>query len=412
VADTTVTFRPFGDLALDVTGSDKDVGVIGELTRSAGEYEPELVHFLRRALPDDGVVVDGGAHIGVLTLLAASLCPRGTVYAFEPAPATADYLEGNVRANGLANVVVERAVLGAVDGEVGFQFEPDYPAGSHVGDAPAVRAVRLDTWAGEHGLDRIDLVKLDLEGAEIAAIEGGARTLTDLRPIVVVECNPVALRRFTRSSYADLDRRLRDRFPLVGALGRHGRVVPVPDLDALRVLLRRRGVLDLVGLPAERLDLAVRGRLRAARARRRIGGAGDPGDEMVIDPEIDLEVGEQRVVGAPGEARAVSLEIRNRTGTKLTSDSRYHAVRVAGCLVPAAATDSPPGDLPPWDLPAPVPPGRGVAMRVGFDLPAEPGDYVLELRLVQDSYVRLDWLDPDRVARVPVRVEGRGPGGS
>ena len=184
VADKTVSFRPYPGQSFSIVGSEHDAGIVGELERSGGLYQRELTALLRRRLPPDAVVVDGGAHIGVLTMLLAALCPGGRVYAFEPVPENHAHLQRNLAANGIDNVTVEQIALYGSDGELTLIFDEAYPGGSHVGDGKCrVPSARLDTWARSRNLDRLDLVKLDVEGAEPAVLDGAEETLRRLRPM-------------------------------------------------------------------------------------------------------------------------------------------------------------------------------------------------------------------------------------
>ena len=192
MADKTVAFRPFPGQSFSLRGSDADAGIVGELERSGGLYQRDLAALLRRRLPSDAVAVDGGAHIGVISVLLASLCPDGHVYAFEPVAETAAHLEHNLAANDITNVTVERLALYRDDGEITLAFDESYPGGSHIGDGEfRVATARLDTWAQARGLDRLDLLKLDVEGAEPAVLDGAEETLRRFQPLTVVECNPV-----------------------------------------------------------------------------------------------------------------------------------------------------------------------------------------------------------------------------
>ena len=110
----------------------------------------------------------------------AGMVPRGHVYAFEASRENFDYLERNLVANGLTNVTAERVAVydGSTD-RLELSVAADNTAGSFVsatghreGDVEVVPAVTLDAGVAARGLERVDLVKLDVEGAEPRVLDG------------------------------------------------------------------------------------------------------------------------------------------------------------------------------------------------------------------------------------------------
>ncbi|MEV4178403.1 FkbM family methyltransferase [Nonomuraea sp. NPDC049709] len=160
-----------------------------------GRYEPDVLRFLRRELRAGDVVVDVGAHIGVHALAAARILRRsdGRVIAFEPASDSAAKLRATAHRNRL-RVEVVRSALGARHGTAGLYGDARYDAAdagvrSQYGDAALVEQVPVrtfDAWAEETGLSRLDVVKIDVEGAEAAVLTGMSRSLRTLRPRAVL----------------------------------------------------------------------------------------------------------------------------------------------------------------------------------------------------------------------------------
>ena len=190
-------------------GVDLELDVRDNLQRTlffTGTYEPGLVRVLRRELRAGDVVVDVGAHVGVHALGAARRLRDlggGRVVAFEPAADSARAVRAAASRNGLAVDVVE-AALGEREGAVELRGDPRYGvhdagvrsrfgAGKVVQRAPVTT---LDAWAAATGLDRLDVVKLDIEGAEILALRGARETLRRLRPrLLAVEVKDVVMAR-------------------------------------------------------------------------------------------------------------------------------------------------------------------------------------------------------------------------
>jgi FkbM family methyltransferase len=159
---------------------------------ATGTYEPALVRFLHDELHRGDVMVDVGAHIGVHALTAAARLRRlggGTVVAFEPAHDSASKLRAAAARNRLELIVVE-AALGAEPGTAELRADPaDAGVRSLHGRGARVQSVPVitfDAWAAEAQLERLDLVKLDVEGAELEALGGMAGSLGRLRPRAVV----------------------------------------------------------------------------------------------------------------------------------------------------------------------------------------------------------------------------------
>jgi FkbM family methyltransferase len=412
VADKTVAFRPFPGQEFSITGSEVCVGCVGELERSGGSYQRDLAALLQNRLSADAVVADIGAYIGVVTVLLATLCPKGHVYAFEPVAQNFVYLTGNVAANGLDNVTTQRVALLDRDGEVNFEYAPGYPGGSHVSPSGgAVPSVRFDTWAREVGLDRLDLVKLDVEGVELPVLEGAAETLRRFRPILVVECNPVALRRFGGADEGALLRGLRALFPFIGVIGPDGKVAPVASAGHLRLILGRRGVVDLVGLPALPPRDLARQRVRAvvdlSRLMVRHNRWRPPEEAFVVDARgITLRPGVTTISAAPGQMIGVPVEVTNGSRSWLSSGFPHHPVHVSYRWLDEAGART--GEGHRTGLPEPLAPGRSVQVTATVGAPPAPGRYTLALTLLQEGFAWFDDTDPGCVARLPAIIGESG----
>lgn len=163
-------------------------------------YEPFTTALLQDSLGDGAVMLDIGAHVGFFTLRAArSVGASGHVYAFEPAPGNLSVLERNVVANGYKNVSCYGQAVADRVGRVPFilaeandsnSFYP-HPLSPQRGTL-TVDCVTVDSlFAGK----RVDVVKIDAEGAEIAVLKGMTETIRrngGLR--IFVELNPFCQR--------------------------------------------------------------------------------------------------------------------------------------------------------------------------------------------------------------------------
>jgi FkbM family methyltransferase len=171
-----------------------------------GTYEPGLLRLLGDELRPGDVVLDVGAHVGVHALTAARRLRElggGRVIAFEPAPDSSAAVRAGAARNSLPVDVVQSA-LGEAEGEIELRGDPRYDqrdagvrsqfgAGGVVARAPVTT---FDAWAGRTGLDRLDVVKLDIEGAEILALRGMRESLRRLKPrLLAIEVKDVVMER-------------------------------------------------------------------------------------------------------------------------------------------------------------------------------------------------------------------------
>jgi FkbM family methyltransferase len=158
------------------------------------DYEAEDSAMIYKLMFGSKVMVDIGANIGWYTVNLAKTFPRCEVHAFEPIPKTYDYLQQNVKINELHNVKLNSFGLSNARKELEFYF---YPEGS--GNASSVNlseskdaelitcnVERLDDYVQLNDL-KVDFIKLDVEGAELFAIEGATKTITQDRPMVFTE---------------------------------------------------------------------------------------------------------------------------------------------------------------------------------------------------------------------------------
>ena len=172
----------------------------------AGAYERELVDLFKRVLKPGMTVLDLGANIGYFSVLAAGLVGKsGQVHSFEPAPTCFTQLGRNLAAFPWAHVYP--AAVGDAPGTACFHFsdkanETGWGSLLSGEDAPTrettVPVVRLDDWAREQAVRRVDFIKMDIEGGEFRALQGAAELLSRYRPVLVAELNSVCLARDNR----------------------------------------------------------------------------------------------------------------------------------------------------------------------------------------------------------------------
>ena len=178
-----------------------DDPAVGEPLLTSGEYEPHVATEIRGALQPGMTFVDVGANVGYFSLLAASIVgERGTVVAIEPIATNAALIGLSAERNGFDNVdiwpvaVADRTqtiILDEASGtNAGIGGTLDDPA--KLFERPLARTVPLDKLLA--GLDRLDVMKIDIEGAEMLALRGAKCTIERYRPLILTEFSPALLR--------------------------------------------------------------------------------------------------------------------------------------------------------------------------------------------------------------------------
>lgn len=160
-------------------------------------YERPELDLMRSVLRPGGTMFDLGAHTGTYALHAArAVGATGAVYAFEPLPSNAARLRENVALNGFTNLTVVEAAVSDVAGRTSFssvEVAGESGWGSLVIDASDVtraidvEVVTLDAFADARGIERVDLIKLDIQGSELQALRGAEQLLRTSRPDVLCE---------------------------------------------------------------------------------------------------------------------------------------------------------------------------------------------------------------------------------
>lgn len=170
---------------------------IGAALARYGEYSESEVAMWRDLLEPNALAADVGANLGAHTVALASLVPQGMVFAFEPLWYLHALALGNVARNGHANVRTFHAAAGAEPGQLTIPAmdytiqgeHANYGGMSMLGHATGnqVQVLRLDDVC-----QRLDFIKVDVEGMEWQVLQGAQRIIEQHTPILYVENNPEA----------------------------------------------------------------------------------------------------------------------------------------------------------------------------------------------------------------------------
>ncbi|MCD6011920.1 MAG: FkbM family methyltransferase [Flavipsychrobacter sp.] len=165
-----------------------------------GEYEEGTNSILSKYIKPNDVVIEAGANIGSETLLIARMLKQGRVYAFEPNPYTFDRLKINASINELENISTYDYALGESDTTIQFNIYPKNFCNSGMSskymETSNTRKIdvtqkKLDTFLKENNINKVDFIKMDIQGAEMDMIAGATETIARHKPTIFTEaCEP------------------------------------------------------------------------------------------------------------------------------------------------------------------------------------------------------------------------------
>jgi FkbM family methyltransferase len=229
-----------GDLAMQVNLADH----IESKTFWRGYYSLEELLVLEKLLRPSDIFFDIGANTGEFTLFAAKRLQSGQVYAFEPASHMYNKLSMHAERNSLSHVHLFKLALADSEGET-LLYSPtiNFSDGSvHNGigslfsgrfrqsteHQEVIRLTTLDRFVQEHGVPHIDLMKIDVEGAELQVLRGAEQVIRRSLPRIIIEIDK---RNIQRSGYdtRDIIRFLHEIAYDLHTISRSGTLIPFDD---------------------------------------------------------------------------------------------------------------------------------------------------------------------------------------
>lgn len=173
-----------------------------------GIYDPNSMMVVKNLLPEGGVFIDVGASFGYFSIVATdAVGPSGRVMAIEPSSRDYARLVDNIQINNLGNVVStyrlaisdkkgtallsiateERSALNTLGNEFSFKGIDNIAK-------EEIETVSLDEFLEFNPVDRVDFIKLDIEGSELKALEDAKKTIEKFKPVLMLGVNENALR--------------------------------------------------------------------------------------------------------------------------------------------------------------------------------------------------------------------------
>lgn len=158
------------------------------------------IYHIKKLLKPGDIIFDVGANFGYYSIiLSSALRKQCSVHAFEPNPPTYERLLRNIELNDLSEVIATHRLGFSDVGGTGHMIERADNSGAATidttqqgGDAVLTT---LDNFCGAHGIDRIDFMKIDIEGFEERLLHGGSESFRRLKPIILIELNRPTLAR-------------------------------------------------------------------------------------------------------------------------------------------------------------------------------------------------------------------------
>jgi FkbM family methyltransferase len=253
--DDRTTAVSIGGVTFSVSGRDSDPYFVN--IQDAVAQNEMLLLAIRRLRPD-ARILDVGANIGTTVAIAGLSLSDSRIVAVEPSPVARGHLQKTVALNGLSDrVQIVPACVGATNGEAKF-FEADFLAGSHLvlsGEtthaaniAVQVPMKSIDQIVTDANLDRLDFIKIDIEGFELGALKGATKTIARFEPLILMEFNSFCLTAFGDTSPRSLLDYVRTNFGGCECLGSTGKLELLASQDEYLAFLHRnmtlRGCVD------------------------------------------------------------------------------------------------------------------------------------------------------------------------
>jgi FkbM family methyltransferase len=169
--------------------------LISNIIKTNKIWEPHLHRVFEKYINSNSVVIECGCHIGTHTIKLAKLCKK--IYGFEPMPNSNNILNKNIVLNKIGNAVISDMGVSSEPGKTNFLWvSTGNPGASGLNNNPMGKPISASveenievslTTIDALKLDKLDFIKIDVEGYETLAIKGGMVTITKCKPVIVIE---------------------------------------------------------------------------------------------------------------------------------------------------------------------------------------------------------------------------------
>ena len=152
-------------------------------------------------VPTPDIALDCGAHVGETSVELRNMFPNATIYAFEPASIAFETLRINCQAlrvhpvnvavgNHVGRAILNHTATPQANSLFGFEAGNPCAADTAIIGSEEVDVITLDGWCADNGIDttRIDVLKIDIQGSELAALKGATRILETVPAVFIEVC--------------------------------------------------------------------------------------------------------------------------------------------------------------------------------------------------------------------------------
>lgn len=195
---------------------------IGNKMKKGEIWEAYMHKVFEKYLDKNSVVIDAGAFVGTHTIKLSKICKK--VYAFEPCLPSYRLLSKNVKINKCDNVVLSSCGLSDKTGKTTFEWNRQNNLGASAlkgndmeffqakkGDIASLNAVRLIS-IDSLGLEKLDFIKIDVEGYETKVIDGALHSIKRFKPKITCEC-------YSKDGHTPSDELITNKFSKILDLG-------------------------------------------------------------------------------------------------------------------------------------------------------------------------------------------------
>ncbi|MEZ4103680.1 MAG: FkbM family methyltransferase [Candidatus Paceibacterota bacterium] len=195
------------DILVDILVGDKKFSIyvnpflnggVDDEIYKLGKWEPEISAVIEKYLPEGGIFLDIGANIGYHTLYAALIVGnKGKVFSFEPLPRLSKQIKKSLEVNRIDNVRIYETALSDKVGQADLSLVSENIGASSiktieheriVDDKVLVEVNKLDNFTKT--IEKLDVIKIDIEGNEVEALRGSKELLQKFKPVIILEFSP------------------------------------------------------------------------------------------------------------------------------------------------------------------------------------------------------------------------------